>query len=616
MNDAVRRSLLAAAVGVLLTVGGSPAAALVPAPDVLYLEFDQDSQLYVLSSGGGDRRPVGPEGGFEIEPQGEWSPDGTQIAVAEGLPDAPLRFYSPDGTLLRELPIEGRAVRWSPDGTMLATGGDQTGLLVVDVRTGAARRVTDGGSDADPRWSPDNGRLLFTSSNAPYELRVVDLASGQQELVATEAELAQASEWRWTSDGEMLKVPRDAALSPDGDRRAATCSAGPPGEPFPHCTENLYVDGQRILSEEGGIGGISWTPDGRRLALRGDGIEIVDADGSNRRQLHPTIGIDLEVSPRAPRLAGASRLETAASVSRATHPSASTVVVGRADDYADALAGGPLAGVLGAPLLLTFRDQLPPATTTEIQRLGASEAVILGGPAAVSPGVEQQLRDLGVAPRRVFGRERFSTAAQIAREAVTRGADPDQVMIALGADTEGASGFADALSASSVATALRRPILTVPSDTLPASTAEVLQGMETATVVGGVAAVSGEVESQIDQIGVDTPRVFGNDRYDTSARLLDVAYEQGADPTGVVLATGRDWPDALTAGPAAASQGSALLLTDGAREGLVTAAADALARYRDPLTRVSAIGGPDVLEPDNVVDAVRILTPTPEPSSR
>lgn len=73
-------------------------------------------------------------------------------------------------------------------------------------------------------------------------------------------------------------------------------------------------------------------------------------------------------------------------VSMATFPDGADVVyLATAEEYADALAGASLAGTSGAPILLLTESGLA-AVDAEIQRLGASQAIVLGGPAAVPYG--------------------------------------------------------------------------------------------------------------------------------------------------------------------------------------------------------------------------------------
>jgi putative cell wall-binding protein len=94
------------------------------------------------------------------------------------------------------------------------------------------------------------------------------------------------------------------------------------------------------------------------------------------------------------RLAGQDRYATAAAASRATFAAAETVFVASGLDFPDALAGGSPAGVGGAPLLLVNPNALPAATASELARLGASRAVILGGPSVVSNTVAAQIGSL------------------------------------------------------------------------------------------------------------------------------------------------------------------------------------------------------------------------------
>lgn len=108
---------------------------------------------------------------------------------------------------------------------------------------------------------------------------------------------------------------------------------------------------------------------------------------------------------------------------------AQTAVIARDDDYADALAGSAL-GFGFAPLLFTYSpgsappgqdpNVLAPATRQELLRvldpnpLIAGQVVyLLGGEAAISRGVEDELRALGYRTERIAGPTRFETAADI-----------------------------------------------------------------------------------------------------------------------------------------------------------------------------------------------------------
>ena len=85
------------------------------------------------------------------------------------------------------------------------------------------------------------------------------------------------------------------------------------------------------------------------------------------------------------RYGGPTRLETAALVSGRDRDASTTVVVARADDFPDALAGAPLATALDAELLLSDASALSSTAAAEVLRVGATHAVLLGGTAALGP---------------------------------------------------------------------------------------------------------------------------------------------------------------------------------------------------------------------------------------
>src|SRR5687768_2607668 len=73
----------------------------------------------------------------------------------------------------------------------------------------------------------------------------------------------------------------------------------------------------------------------------------------------------------------------------------STAVLGRADQFADALAAGALAGFVSAPFLVTATGDLDDRVKTELERLGTDLVRIVGGTAAISQAVEDELVALG-----------------------------------------------------------------------------------------------------------------------------------------------------------------------------------------------------------------------------
>ncbi|MDO8880166.1 MAG: cell wall-binding repeat-containing protein, partial [Coriobacteriia bacterium] len=117
-------------------------------------------------------------------------------------------------------------------------------------------------------------------------------------------------------------------------------------------------------------------------------------------------------------LAGATRYTTAVDISKSTFPYGSdTVIVATGENFPDALAGSSLAGLYAAPVLLVH-SMVPAEVAEEIERLGASEAIVLGREKAVPLSVDTELEALGLEVTRLGGVDRFETATLIAEEAI------------------------------------------------------------------------------------------------------------------------------------------------------------------------------------------------------
>ena len=78
-------------------------------------------------------------------------------------------------------------------------------------------------------------------------------------------------------------------------------------------------------------------------------------------------------------------------------------------------------------------------------------------------------------------------------------------------------------------------------------------------VLGGTTALSPEVAGSLTGAGYQVHRIAGTDRYATAAAIADTV----PNPTTVLIATGLDFPDALTAGVAAAHAHGVVLFTQG-----------------------------------------------------
>lgn len=250
------------------------------------------------------------------------------------------------------------------------------------------------------------------------------------------------------------------------------------------------------------------------------------------------------------RICGNNRYGTAVAISQAGWASSGTVVLARGDDYADALAGVPLAYVYDAPILLTAPNRLISSTREEIIRLGAEKVVILGGEGAVSSSVAQILEDeLQLEVRRISGASRYGTAAAVAAALAEESGTAEKAILAYGQD------FPDALAAASYAATEGYPILLVRTNRLTDATESIISelGINDFIVVGGSSVISDELLNQL----TSAVRVAGGNRYVTATKLADYF---APDCSKVYLATGLDFADAITGGVLAAKNNSGMLL--------------------------------------------------------
>lgn len=265
------------------------------------------------------------------------------------------------------------------------------------------------------------------------------------------------------------------------------------------------------------------------------------------------------------RSSGDDRIATAVDASQDHWPagSANDALLARADKFPDALAAGPLAAKLDAPLLLTSSDTLPASVEAELARLGVDRVWLLGGETSLTPALAQQLESLGYEVVRRSGPSRFDTAAAVATEVGRTSAG--EVVLALGSHPVGDHrAFPDALSAGSLSASPQRlPLVLTETADLPEATVKALAALQTKTVwiVGGESSVQPAVASRLEQLGYAVKRLWGEDRYLTSVAVAQEAMRRApAGQVRLVLATGEKFPDGLAGGAVAAKLDGILLL--------------------------------------------------------
>lgn len=302
------------------------------------------------------------------------------------------------------------------------------------------------------------------------------------------------------------------------------------------------------------------------------------------------------------RVAGADKFLTAVEVSEGTFAGADYVVVASGAGFPDALAASGLTGVLRAPLLLSNTTTISPSALDEIRRLGAKKVFIVGGPAVISEGVRCAIADVlpskslsNVA--RIGGGDRYETARRVAEKIksvrVAWGqAVPRTVFVVNGIK------FPDALSVAPYANSQGFPVLLTKPTSLPGHTAAAIRAVSArkAVVAGGSVVVSDGVRTAIAnnlangyKTVSNVPRWSGRDRYRTARAVADNAVGQGwATHAFVGIATGEDFPYALSGGVAAGVNGGTLLLTK--RTALSSATSQYLTAHKGSISAVVIYG--------------------------
>lgn len=209
-------------------------------------------------------------------------------------------------------------------------------------------------------------------------------------------------------------------------------------------------------------------------------------------------------------------------------------------------------------------------TRSLVRGAALSAAVLLATTVTATADIpgDGALPDDAVPAERYEGDDRYATAGLTALATYPDGAPT--AIIARGDD------FPDGLAASFLAGVEDAPILLTQPSSLPLFTQDALQqlGTQRAIIIGGPAAIDQSVQDRLVELlgegNVD--RASGQDRFQTAAFVFDRVGEFGtlADVSGAsdqqlttaIVASGRNFPDALSAGPLAHAAGVPILLTE------------------------------------------------------
>ncbi|MCS5716173.1 cell wall-binding repeat-containing protein [Herbiconiux sp. CPCC 205716] len=244
------------------------------------------------------------------------------------------------------------------------------------------------------------------------------------------------------------------------------------------------------------------------------------------------------------------------------------------------------------------------AMPDDVSRLRADTLLVAFRPLVNGEKVVESIRfdsrvsiERTISATRVDGADRYAVAAAASAAQFPEGAPVAYVVTG--------EGFADALSAGPAAAKDGGPLLLTHRDELTADTAAELQRLSPGriVVVGGEKAVSDGVLDTLAGIA-PVQRFAGADRFAVSRAVLDTVF--GPETSGLYLATGAAFPDALAAGAAAGAAREPVLVVDGRASALDDATGAALSAL--PLDRVAIVGGPAAVS-EGLADDVAAIAP-------
>jgi hypothetical protein len=461
----------------------------------------------------------------------------------------------PDGSQVSLVLSTGSVIgepSWSPDGGRIAfTSG--AAIWVVDADGGDPRALTSGAEDTSPSWSPDGSRIVFDREvDDETQLAIVEVASGAVTPLTTQTDRAEDPTWSSTGriafvEGEFIPFPARfdphlALINPDG-------------------TGFARVPGDLPAS----VGSPDWAPDGSRIVFTGfddannPELFTIAADGSGLTNLTANPALherDPAFSPDGTMIAFTSaedsdREDEDIFVMPAGGGTPTNIVTGEGSLGSTAItdyepAWQPIGGSSPPPTTPPTTPPAPPPTGTP------ATPVTFDGDPATTERLDTADPTAGAI---AISQARFPTGGQRAALHVVLSRDDD---------------FPDSLTGSSLTG--DGPLLFTDTAALPPQTRaeidRVLDPGGTVYLLGGTGAIGPAVEQELRAAGYAVVRLAGPSRVETALAIADET-RRLYDTDSVFLARERGvpgnetsgWADSVSAGGLAAFTAIPILVT-------------------------------------------------------
>lgn len=258
-----------------------------------------------------------------------------------------------------------------------------------------------------------------------------------------------------------------------------------------------------------------------------------------------------ELPPNLMRVSGVNRLETSRMLVQASG-GVESLIITTGLVAADGLAATQLAGVTSAATALSnSRDKLDPQAVESLNSYGLKRVIRVGGTVGLSAADRKLIKSKGLELVELIGSDRFDTAVKVAKYRDSLGGTPQKVLVADGIN------FPDALAAGAAAANLKASLVLTGGAKLPAATRAYLQPLQQSAQI---ITVGGPAQRAAVGAGINPSATYtGASRYETALSLAD-ALDFPSGVNGIVMASGRNFPDALSAGAYTVKQGAKLVL--------------------------------------------------------
>lgn len=277
-------------------------------------------------------------------------------------------------------------------------------------------------------------------------------------------------------------------------------------------------------------------------------------------------------------VAGNNRENTSVELSKKHYSKAETAIIVNGYNYADALVASSLSSVLNAPILLSSKTAVSNGVKDELKRLEVKNIIVIGGENSVSSSALKSLGSYKI--ERISGNSRYETAEKVFDKLKSAGTTSKEAVLASG------EGFADALSAGTIAGSNSAPILLTKSKSISSGTKDRIktENIEKVIVVGGENSISNAVANSI---GKKFERLSGSDRYQTSMKVAKYRFPN-ADK--IISASGEGFADALAVGGITGKIDSPIILTTRYKVPV------SVKNYVDGINNIEVVGGNNTID--------------------